>query len=99
MNGNMSGTHSIACQILTHHFTRSMSAFSSALRIPRSALWLFVLLALVSCLLSPGHTQDDPFAAGVRATPWLSPADEQKLFKLPPGFDIQLVAAEPEIQK
>jgi len=43
--------------------------------------------------------QDDPFAAGVRTTPWLSPADEQKQFKLPPGFEINLVAAEPDIQK
>jgi putative heme-binding domain-containing protein len=41
----------------------------------------------------------DPFAEGVRTTPWLSPADERKTFKLPPGFEINLVAAEPEIQK
>jgi putative heme-binding domain-containing protein len=50
-------------------------------------------------LLSTGDAQDDPFAAGVRTTPWLSPADEQKAFKLPPGFEINLVAAEPDIQK
>ncbi|HEY2412001.1 MAG TPA: PVC-type heme-binding CxxCH protein, partial [Pirellulaceae bacterium] len=43
--------------------------------------------------------QDDPFASGVRTTPWLSPADEQKAFHLPPGFEINLVAAEPDIQK
>lgn len=41
----------------------------------------------------------DPFAEGVRTTPWLSPADEQKAFKLQPGFEINLVAAEPDIQK
>ncbi|HEY1186132.1 MAG TPA: PVC-type heme-binding CxxCH protein, partial [Gemmata sp.] len=29
----------------------------------------------------------------------LSPADERKQFTLPPGFDIQLVASEPDIQK
>src|SRR5579883_2341113 len=29
----------------------------------------------------------------------LSPADERKAFKLPPGFDAQLVASEPDIQK
>ena len=41
----------------------------------------------------------DPFAEGVRPTPWHSPADQQKSFKLPPGFEIQLVAAEPDIHK
>lgn len=41
----------------------------------------------------------DPFAEGVRPTPWLSPVDQQKAFKLPPGFEIQLVASEPSINK
>ena len=62
-------------------------------RIPRSAL---ALLALVVPFC---QAQEDPFAAGVRTTPWLSAADEQKAFNLPPGFEIQLIAAEPEIQK
>jgi putative heme-binding domain-containing protein len=44
-------------------------------------------------------TAADPFAEGVRPTPWQSPADQQKSFKLPPGFEIQLVAAEPDINK
>ena len=43
--------------------------------------------------------QEDPFAVGVRITTWLKPDEEQKLFKLPEGFEIQLVAAEPDIQK
>jgi putative heme-binding domain-containing protein len=68
----------------------------SALRIPHSAL-AALLLSSVLCPL-PLLAQD-PFAEGVRTTPWLSPADEQKAFKLPPGFEIQLVAAEPDIQK
>ena len=70
----------------------------SALRIPQSAIALFTILAIWS---AGGATraQDDPFAAGVRPTPWLKPEDEQKLFKLPDGFEIQLVAAEPDIQK
>jgi putative heme-binding domain-containing protein len=70
----------------------------SALRNPHSEI-AFCLLSSVLCLLSPLAAQDDPFAAGVRTTPWLSPEDEQKAFKLPPGFEIQLVAAEPDIQK
>jgi putative heme-binding domain-containing protein len=73
----------------------------SALRAPRSALFLLLaLLFPVPCPLSPrGYAADDPFASGVRTTPWLSPADEQKAFQLPPGFEINLVAAEPDIQK
>src|SRR5437588_5223412 len=71
----------------------------SALRTPRSAV-LLALLATGHCLLAITlPAQDDPFAVGVRTTPWLSPADEQKAFNLPPGFEIQLIAAEPEIQK
>jgi putative heme-binding domain-containing protein len=58
-----------------------------------------IALSPVPCFLSPCSAQDDPFAAGVRTTPWQSPADEQKAFKLPPGFEVNLVAAEPDIQK
>ena len=57
----------------------------------------FVVLC---CVVSVGvRAQEDPFAAGVRTTPWLKPEEEQKLFKLPDGFEIELVAAEPKIQK
>lgn len=35
----------------------------------------------------------------MRTTPWLSPADEQKQFRVPDGFTVTLVAAETEIQK
>ncbi len=41
----------------------------------------------------------DPLALGVRNTEPLPPAEEQRQFRLPPGFEIQLVAAEPDIQK
>jgi len=41
----------------------------------------------------------DLFAAGVRTTEPLTPAEQQKTFKLPPGFQIQLVAAEPDLRK
>jgi len=41
----------------------------------------------------------DPFAENVRTTPWLKPEEQQKTFHLPPGFEIQLVAAEPDIHK
>src|SRR5881392_4493434 len=41
----------------------------------------------------------DPFAENVRPTEALTPEQEQKSFHLPPGFAIQLVAAEPAINK
>ncbi len=41
----------------------------------------------------------NPFAEGVRPTQPLSPPEEQGAFRLPEGFEIQLVASEPEIAK
>lgn len=55
-----------------------------------------VVLFIASASLAYGA---DPFSEGVRTTPWLSPEEEQKKFHLPPGFEIQLVAAEPDIIK
>ncbi|MCU0879595.1 MAG: hypothetical protein MUF06_17600, partial [Pirellulaceae bacterium] len=80
------------------------------LRLALPRLTVAILFALVAgappvlcppspCAAQDNPAQEDPFAAGVRTTPWLSPADEQKAFKLPPGFEINLVAAEPDIQK
>ncbi len=60
---------------------------------------LLCLLPPVPCLLSSACAEEDPFALGVRNTPWLKPEEEQKKFKLPEGFEINLVAAEPDIQK
>jgi putative heme-binding domain-containing protein len=42
---------------------------------------------------------EDEFDLGVRTTPPLSTAEQQAKFKLPPGFEMQLVAAEPDINK
>ncbi|MEO6183053.1 MAG: PVC-type heme-binding CxxCH protein, partial [Verrucomicrobiota bacterium] len=42
---------------------------------------------------------ENPFAEIIRKTEPLSPVQEQKAFHLPPGFEIQLVAAEPDITK
>ena len=41
----------------------------------------------------------DPFADMVRSSDPVAPAEQRTKFKLPPGFDIQLVAAEPDINK
>ncbi len=42
---------------------------------------------------------EDPFAAGVRPTDPLTPSEQTAKFRLPPGFEIQLVANEPDINK
>jgi len=44
-------------------------------------------------------TAEDPFKAGVRPTPKLTPAAQEKTFTLPPGFEMRLFAAEPQIAK
>ncbi len=58
---------------------------------------------LIGCLLAatslPAIAADNPFAAGVRPTEPLSPSEQQETFQLPPGFEIELVAAEPDIAK
>ena len=41
----------------------------------------------------------DPFAELVRPTEPLTPEQELAAFHLPPGFEIQLVASEPDLRK
>jgi putative heme-binding domain-containing protein len=53
-------------------------------------LALPILLALAAPAVAQTH---------VAPTDALAPADEQKTFQLPPGFEAQLVAAEPDIGK
>ena len=57
----------------------------------------FAVTAFAACALHAFAA--DPFATGVRTTEPLAPTEQQKTFKLPPGFEIQLIAAEPELRK
>jgi putative heme-binding domain-containing protein len=41
----------------------------------------------------------DPFAENIRTTEPLTPEAERKTFHVPPGFEVELVASEPEIGK
>src|SRR5262249_8230359 len=68
---------------------------------------LFSSLALTSLLLlNPGQSQQ-PKQPGpkwapsphIAATDARTPEGERKGFHLPPGFEVQLVAAEPEIKR
>lgn len=64
--------------------------------------WRFCFPAAFLAMLAAGWTSfaaEDPFAAGVRSTDPLSPGEQQRSFHLPPGFEIELVASEPEIAK
>ncbi|MCA9066004.1 MAG: HEAT repeat domain-containing protein, partial [Planctomycetaceae bacterium] len=61
----------------------------------------FILLLMASSFPA-GYAQqqaENPFALGVRNTEPVSPEEQAKMFHLPPGFRIDLVAAEPQIAK
>lgn len=63
----------------------------------RPILHWAVLAALLPIPLA--HGADEELALGVRTTDPLTPAEQRTRFQLPPGFEIQLVAAEPDIHK
>jgi len=60
------------------------------------ACWRLVIIGLILGTSSLTGAQEVPLVAPGEA---LSPQEQQKLFHLPPGFEIQLIASEPEIQK
>ncbi|HEX3800626.1 MAG TPA: PVC-type heme-binding CxxCH protein [Verrucomicrobiae bacterium] len=63
-------------------------------------LALTLTAATAAALAAPAAKgTKNSFADIVRKTEPLTPAQEQKAFHLPPGFEIQLVAAEPDIGK
>ncbi|MBL8827344.1 MAG: c-type cytochrome [Planctomycetaceae bacterium] len=68
----------------------SRRSLHSALRIPHSALLLFCFATTAFAQAPSPH---------IVADPPLTPAEQLTKFHLPPGFEIQLVAAEPDIHK
>src|SRR5215211_7643072 len=56
-------------------------------------------ILVLTSLLALTARAADPFSEYVRSAAPKSPAEQQKLFHLPPGFQIQLVAADPDIGK
>jgi len=64
-----------------------------------------LLVGMIAIFFFPGCNDElkkeeiDQFSINIRTTEALSPEDEKKGFKLPPGFEIQLFASEPEIGK
>jgi putative heme-binding domain-containing protein len=55
--------------------------------------------ALLLCLVALVARSDDQPDPNVASTPHRTPQEERKLLRLPPGFEAQLVAAEPDIHK
>src|SRR5690349_24885437 len=60
---------------------------------------LVTLIGLGLGVAANTFAASDPFAEGVRTTDPLPPEAQQKTFNLPPGFTVQLVAAEPQLRK
>ncbi|MCW5556864.1 MAG: c-type cytochrome [Verrucomicrobiae bacterium] len=58
--------------------------------------WIGCLLTGQSSLAAPAG---DELSRGVRTTEPVPASEQVRQFQLPPGFEIQLVASEPEIQK
>jgi putative heme-binding domain-containing protein len=58
-----------------------------------------IMTASLSAFAQPRNVPGNPFSEIIRKTEPLTPEEERKAFHLPPGFDIELVAAEPEIGK
>ncbi len=62
-----------------------------------------VFICVLPLILTAGNCiqaqERNPFATFIRPTPKLTPEQEQATFTLPPGFEIQLFASEPDIAK
>src|ERR1044071_8123320 len=60
-----------------------------------------VALATLATLLCSANraAESDPFAENVRTTEPLTPEQQLKMFKVPEGFEMQLVASEPDLRK
>jgi len=70
-----------------------------AFRTISSRLGLSVIACLSAVFVAVTRAGEDPFAEFIRKTEPLVPEAEQKSFHLPAGFEVQLVAAEPDISK
>ena len=61
---------------------------------------LFVCLCISFADCANGQSAPaNPFATSIRTTDPLTPAEQQKKFQLPDGFEIELVTSEPHIPK
>lgn len=66
--------------------------------VPLKSIYSMILFKALFSALALGAAED-PFKAGVRPTDPLTPEMEKAAFQLPTGFEIELVASEPDIAK
>ena len=66
---------------------------------PRVIGVVLTLGLFVSTHVDTSRAQSPAPVENVSSLPWRTPADEQKALHVPPGFEIQLVASEPDIHK
>jgi putative heme-binding domain-containing protein len=67
--------------------------------VPRSVAALSALLLAATAQVAARAAEEDPFAANVRPTEPRTPVEQRAAFKVPEGFEVQLVAHEPDIHK
>jgi mono/diheme cytochrome c family protein/glucose/arabinose dehydrogenase len=58
-----------------------------------------IFLASIAAIGTAGQAPIPPARAAASETPVLSPADEMKTFRLPPGYRVELVASEPMVEE
>jgi putative heme-binding domain-containing protein len=86
----------------SHHPTQSPSPFTRSLWFHSRIILLLAtgLLGVSGWERDSGEVRgEDPFLSDVRPTDPLTPAEQQQTFEVPPGFVVELVAAEPDILK
>src|SRR5438067_1460345 len=82
---------------LADNHLRSQRLVPGNRSMPRRACFLLSAIFLLSlAVLTPAQIDQVELVAPTRP---LTPAEEKKAFHLPPGFDVELVAAEPDIAK
>src|SRR5947208_1659661 len=74
---------------------RSLDDRTPPMRRPCFAAVVVILLGSPWTGLVHSQPPKDKYAEHIAPTGPRTPAEQQKLFRLPPGFEIQLVAAEP----
>ncbi len=68
------------------------------MRSPVSPVFIF-FCAVLAAFHSLAAAESNPLPAAAKSTPYLSPAESQKLFQLPAGYRLELVLSEPEIRE
>ncbi len=60
---------------------------------------LFAAMFAAMFALRADAAEEDPFAANVRPTDPRTPVEQRAMFRVPEGFEVQLVAHEPDVHK